>query len=127
MGMISGIYKSTAYRSEIGSGAGEKPPKEKRLPHRKSSRTVSRMSRTAFDASKDKLIERAVAFEDPYNRISVALHSYNGAAPKIQITRERSEKGNWGFAKTGRLTYDEFAAIARAVKQLWSNRSEKSA
>ena len=39
--------------------------------------------------------------------------------PKLQITREKydKEKNDWIFAKLGRMTYEEFSAVARAAKE----------
>ena len=76
----------------------------------------------SYDESKDEKLESLTAFEDKYNKIIVALHRYNGGEPKLSISRMKAEHGQFHFAKSlGRLTFDEFAAVARAAKQIFQN------
>lgn len=45
-------------------------------------------------------------------RITVGVFSYNGAAKKLQISRENSgPDGEWRFSKVGRLTKEEAKEI----------------
>ncbi len=53
-----------------------------------------------------------------YTRLSVDIFQCDGKGkPKLQITREKydKEKNDWVFAKLGRMTYEEFVAVAKAA------------
>jgi hypothetical protein len=66
----------------------------------------------AFDRSKDKLINSKLVFDDPQNRLTVAIYQYNGGEPKIQVQREVPSNGNdWKYAKMGRLAALEVEAV----------------
>ena len=42
------------------------------------------------------------------SRITVGVFSYNGGAKKLQVSREnRTQDGEWRFAKLGRMSKDE--------------------
>jgi hypothetical protein len=65
----------------------------------------------AFDKNLDKeLFSETKEFE--MTRITVGVFSYNGGTPKLQISREnRSQDGEWSFAKAGRMQKDEVEAV----------------
>lgn len=78
-----------------------------------------------YDAAKDNVIyDPVIAHETQYTRLSVSLHSYDGKTPKLQISRERCERGEWTFSKLGRMDMTEFAAVARAAKVAFSSIQE---
>ncbi|MBU2561564.1 MAG: hypothetical protein KKD17_04650 [Nanoarchaeota archaeon] len=65
-----------------------------------------------FDSNLDKEIwaEKAQVAENMSLKVSVM--SYNDGLPKLQISRERTNKdGQPGFAKLGRMTLDEVKAV----------------
>jgi hypothetical protein len=64
-----------------------------------------------FDPNLDKkLFSETKDFE--MTRVTVAVHQYNEGEKKLQISREnRSQEGEWRFAKLGRLFNDEVEAI----------------
>ncbi len=64
-----------------------------------------------FDESKDVVIDSALAVDDNSTRVLVQLCQYNGGATKIQIKRENRSRGDWTFAKLGRMTPAEFEAM----------------
>ena len=74
-----------------------------------------------YDSSKDKLLwGRDDVFKSEYSRLSVDIFQYDGKGkPKLQITREKfdKEKNDWEFVKLGRMTLEEFSAVARAAKE----------
>ena len=65
----------------------------------------------AFDPNLDKkLFSETKEFE--MTRITVAVCQYNEGEKKLQMSREnRSQEGEWRFAKLGRLFKDEAEAI----------------
>ena len=71
----------------------------------------------AFDKNLDKnLWSDAKEFET--SRITVGIFSYNDGEKKIQISREnRSQAGEWTFAKLGRLFKDEAEFVTEAIKK----------
>jgi hypothetical protein len=79
------------------------------------------MQTNSYDESKDKCIHDAgIVFEDQYTQIQAQIYAYGDKGkPKLQLTRKKFDKkrGEWLFAKLGRMTYDEFAAVARAAKE----------
>ena len=64
-----------------------------------------------FDPNLDeKLFSETKELE--LTRITVAVHQYNKGEKKLQISREnRSQEGDWRFAKLGRMFKDEVEAI----------------
>jgi hypothetical protein len=72
-----------------------------------------------YDASKDRLVYGPDdAFKDEHTRLTVSFYVYGDTGkPKIQISRERNQKGEWTFVKLGRMNYVEFSAVARAAKE----------
>lgn len=70
-----------------------------------------------FDKSLDKeLFSEAVEFER--SRITVAVFSYNGGIPKLQITREnKNAEGEYSFTKLGRLSKEELEAILPLINK----------
>jgi hypothetical protein len=81
----------------------------------------------AFDKNLDKqLYSETKEFE--VTKITVGVFSYNNGVPKLQISREnRSQDGEWQFAKLGRMTKDEIEAvlpfIGKAIKEMGKDRS----
>ena len=52
------------------------------------------------------------AWETEEERLTVSIYSYNNGEKKLQISREsKNAQGELRFAKLGRLTKDEAAAI----------------
>ena len=74
-----------------------------------------------YDKSKDKVLwSRDDVFKTEYSRLSVDIFQYDGKGKsKLQITREKynKDKNDWDFVKLGRMTYEEFVAIAKAAKE----------
>lgn len=74
-----------------------------------------------YDASLDKEVF-AKSYESEDGRITVSVHSYNNGPKKVQIVREnRDQEGGFRFAKLGRLTKDELAAILPFIQESLSN------
>ena len=75
---------------------------------------------TGFDKDKDERLAAVTAFEDKASVVGVAIYRYNGGTAKIQISRflKNPREGKPGFTKLGRISYEEFVGIARAVKHL---------
>ena len=69
-----------------------------------------------FDKNLDKeLFSKSVDFEK--SKITVAVFSYNNGIPKLQISREnKNAAGELQFARLGRMTKDEVAAILPLIK-----------
>lgn len=66
-----------------------------------------------YDEAKDQEIASAEVAQTKYGHIKVSIWSYNNGAPKVQLNRfKRGE----GFAKLGRLSKQEFTAIAQCVR-----------
>ncbi len=64
-----------------------------------------------YDATLDEKLYNK-AWEGEGTRVSVTVYSYNKGAKKLQISRENYDaEGNPRFAKLGRLTKAELAAI----------------
>ncbi|MFA5142485.1 MAG: hypothetical protein WC471_05970 [Candidatus Woesearchaeota archaeon] len=70
-----------------------------------------------FDKNLDKnLFSSAVEFDN--SRITVAVFTYNGGMPKLQITREtKSKAGEYTFAKLGRMNKDEIKSILPLIEE----------
>ena len=64
-----------------------------------------------YDSNLDKkLFSETKEFE--MTRITVSVNQYNEGEKKLQISREnRSQDGEWSFAKLGRMFKDEAEAI----------------
>ena len=71
----------------------------------------------AFDPNLDKqLFAEAKEFET--TRITVSVQQYNEGEKKLQISREnRSQDGEWSFAKLGRMFKDEAEAIVPLIQK----------
>ncbi len=55
-------------------------------------------------------------------RITVGVFSYSGGAQKLQLTREnRTQGGEWRFAKLGRLTKEEAQEIIPVMMKAIEN------
>jgi len=68
-----------------------------------------------FDKSLDKELFSASA-EFDRTKITVAVFSYNGGTPKLQIGREnKNAAGELSFAKLGRMTKEEVEVIIPLV------------
>jgi len=71
----------------------------------------------AYSKEKDKLIELIGQIEGPRSNIEVAIYSYDGASPKIAVTRfSEKEDGGRGFQSLGRLTRDEAEGLLPLLK-----------
>ena len=71
-----------------------------------------------YDPNLDKeLFSETVDFET--TKITVSVHSYNEAEPKLQISRENRNQttGDWRFSKLGRLMKDEVEAILPLINK----------
>jgi hypothetical protein len=73
-----------------------------------------------YDASKDKVLEKQVACESDKDQLEVSICQYGGGEKKIQINRLVFNKkdGAYVHAKLGRLTFDEWEAVSKAVNSL---------
>ena len=71
----------------------------------------------AFDPNLDKqLFSETKEFET--TRITVSVQQYNEGEKKLQISREnRSQDGEWSFAKLGRMFKDEAEAVLPLIKK----------
>jgi hypothetical protein len=71
----------------------------------------------AFDKNLDKeLFSETKEFE--MTRITVGVFSYNHGTPKLQISREnRSQEGEWSFAKLGRMMKEEVEAVLPLIQK----------
>ena len=71
----------------------------------------------AYDSSLDQQAF-AKSWEGNGSKITVGVYSYNNGPKKVQITRELSNaEGRPGFAKLGRLTKEELAAILPLLQE----------
>ena len=71
----------------------------------------------AYDSSLDQQTF-AKSWEGNGAKITVGVYSYNNGPKKVQITRELSNaEGRPGFAKLGRLTKEELAAILPLLQE----------
>lgn len=67
-----------------------------------------------FDKSKDRCLWEEEAYSNEYGSLTVGIYQYgDNGKPKIQISRQK--KGT--FVKLGRMSCDEFSAVAKAVKR----------
>ncbi|MEM2131087.1 MAG: hypothetical protein QXR96_01055 [Candidatus Woesearchaeota archaeon] len=73
----------------------------------------------AYDSSLDKVLF-SENFESANSRITVSVYSYNNANPKLQISRENNENGEWKFTKLGRLTKEEAEKIMPLMEKALS-------
>lgn len=70
-----------------------------------------------FDKNLDKQLFLESAELDS-GRINVGVFSYNEGAAKLQITREnKTAKGEYRFAKLGRMTKDETQKVLPLVQK----------
>jgi hypothetical protein len=71
----------------------------------------------AYSKEKDKLIELVGTVDSSRSKIEVAIYSYDGAAPKIAVTRfSEREDGSRGFQNLGRLTREEAEGLLPLLK-----------
>jgi len=69
----------------------------------------------AFDKTKDVEIFK----EKLESGLLVTVNQYNGGTPKIQIgPREKEVGGETQYWKAGRLTFEEYTAIAKLQKKI---------
>lgn len=72
-----------------------------------------------YDSSLDVCLAKKVWEEGP-DRITVSIYSYNNGQKKMQISREnRNIDGEYRFAKLGRLTKDEAAAVIPLIQEVF--------
>ena len=65
-----------------------------------------------YNQDSDKLLRLFEKTNEDGNSFLISIFSYNGAAPKIQITRMFKKKdGTMGYGKMGRLSAEEFQFI----------------
>ena len=71
----------------------------------------------AFDKNLDKaLFSESKEFET--TKITVGVYQYNEGEKKLQISREnRSQDGEWSFAKLGRMFKDEVEFVLPLMKK----------
>jgi len=56
------------------------------------------------------------------SRVTVGVFSYNGGAKKLQVSREnRSQDGEWRFAKLGRMTKEEAKEVIPVMMKAVEN------
>ncbi|MFH1857058.1 MAG: hypothetical protein ABH836_07560 [Candidatus Omnitrophota bacterium] len=70
-----------------------------------------------------KLDERLFSktWESETDRLTVSVYSYNNGAKKLQISREnKTNQDDFRFAKLGRLTKEEVAAIIPFMQEALS-------
>ncbi len=67
-----------------------------------------------FDEKLDSILDSRTVTSDDKTQVSVQLCQYNGGAVKVQLKRESKSKGEWTFAKLGRMTPAEFQETRRA-------------
>jgi hypothetical protein len=72
----------------------------------------------AFNKELDKELFSEVA-EFEATKLTVGVFSYNDGTPKLQISRENlnTDNGEFTFAKLGRMTKDEVAAILPLIEK----------
>lgn len=75
----------------------------------------------AYDSTMDKAVfSESIEFET--SRITVGVFSYNNGTPKLQISRENVENGDYKFAKLGRMTRAEAEKVLplmqKAIKHM---------
>ena len=70
----------------------------------------------SYDSSLDKKLF-AKEWEGEGTKITIAVFSYNNGAKKLQIGRENASDGEFRFAKLGRMTKDEVAAIVPHLQE----------
>lgn len=78
------------------------------------------MSSKAYDETLDEKLGELVVAETKYSKLIVSLHRYNAGEVKLAISKMQNTQGRWSFGKLGRLTYEEFSAVAKAAKQLFA-------
>ena len=70
-----------------------------------------------YDRSKDEQIF-SKSHETDLERITISVYSYNRGTKKLQISREnKTEQGEYRFAKMGRLTKEEVEAISPLMQE----------
>jgi len=70
-----------------------------------------------FDAKLDEKIFTK-EWENEGGRLVVSVHSYNQGQKKLQISREnRTQDGEYRFAKLGRMTKDEVEAVLPSIQE----------
>ncbi|MFC1594177.1 hypothetical protein ACFL38_02500 [Candidatus Omnitrophota bacterium] len=73
-----------------------------------------------YDPSKDASLF-SKAWETEEGRLTVGVHQYNQGMKKLQISRENKDpEGEFRFAKMGRLTKEEAAAIIPLMQEALS-------
>ena len=76
---------------------------------------------TSYDENRDITHGQIKAVDNEKTAIVVSIRQYDTGERKIAIDRSRRDAqrgGAWVWTKLGRMTYNEFAAVARAVKAL---------
>lgn len=71
----------------------------------------------AYDSSLDQqLFVKEV--EGEKSKITISVYSYNNGPKKVQLSRTvKDEKGNFSFAKLGRLTKEELQSILPLLQE----------
>lgn len=71
-----------------------------------------------FDAEKDKMLW-SKTLKDDKSELSIGVYSYNEGEPKLQINRKIADaNGNLRFAKTGRLSWEEWSWIFGLAEEI---------
>lgn len=85
------------------------------------------MSKSTFDASKDKVIKELGIIETGENAgISVEIKAYDGGTKKIALTRFYTKKnGEKGFSPIGRMNIDEAIELHNVLSTWIEDSSDK--
>ena len=77
-----------------------------------------------YDATKDKTLEKVdIVEEGGESGIELSVCSYNEGEEKIQLTRWKTDKsGERKYAKLGRMTIVEAAAVADKIMEMATKR-----
>jgi len=70
-----------------------------------------------YDANLDESVF-SKSWENDAGRLMVSVRSYNKGAKKLQISREnKTQDGEYRFAKLGRMTKEEVEAILPMIQE----------
>ena len=72
-----------------------------------------------YESSKDETLAEETIERGDY-LLKVSLYSYDGAKPKLQLSRILLKDGREQFAKLGRLTIEDVESIIPAMKKVIS-------
>jgi predicted transcriptional regulator len=79
----------------------------------------------AYDSSLDQQLF-VKDLESEKGKISVSVYSYNNGPKKLQLSRSlKDEKGNYSFAKLGRLTKEELQSVLPLLQEALAAMSQE--